>query len=111
MLPVIALAVMLAVVVGYGNEEFAPSVPLIVKPETVTFLPVPTVLLLNVPAALPVLSVTASPDTTPTNAALLVLSVAVVLPSYTLLLAVMPETVSIAAEIFAVVVALVELRT
>src|SRR5262249_62081089 len=44
--------------------------PLIVSPLTVIVLPVPTFLSAKLPVALPVLSVTLSPLTTPTNAAL-----------------------------------------
>ena len=52
-----------------------------VRPETFTVLTVPTVLLVNAPVALPVFKFTVSPLTTPTNAALPVLSVAVFVPS------------------------------
>ena len=52
-----------------------------VRPETFTGLAGPTVLFVNAPDALPVLSATVSPLTTPTSAALLVMSVAVFVPS------------------------------
>src|SRR5207248_6810501 len=61
--------------------------------DTVTVLPVPTFLSANAPVALPVLTVTVSPLTTPESAALVVFRVAVVFPSYCLLLAVLPVTV------------------
>ena len=55
--------------------------PVIVRPEIVTALPLPTFLSPNVPVAPAVLSVTASPDTTPTSDAPPVLSVAAAVPS------------------------------
>ena len=57
------------------------SPPLIVRPEMFTVFAVPTVLFVNAPEALPVISVTVSPLTTPTNAALPVFSGAVFVPS------------------------------
>ena len=54
------------------------SAPPIVNPATVTVLAVPTAAVAKVPVALPVPSVTVSPETTPTRAALPVLNVAVV---------------------------------
>ena len=70
--------------------------PLIVRPATVTIFDVPTFLSANVAVALPVARFTTSGDTTPTNAAepLFNNAVADTKPSYTLLLAVMPLTVS-----------------
>ncbi len=68
--------------------------PLIVKPDTVTVLAVPTFLSAKTPVAPAVLSVTVSPDSTPTRAAPATFNVAVVVRSYTLLLAVTPVTVS-----------------
>ena len=67
-----------------------------VSPETVTILPVPALASAKAPAAEATLRVTLSLPTTPTKAALPVLRVAVVLPSYTLLLAVIPLTVNAA---------------
>ena len=64
-----------------------------VRPDTVTVLLVPTFLSAKAPVALPVLSVTVSPLTTPESAALAVFRVAAVFPSYCLLLAVIPVTV------------------
>ena len=54
---------------------FAPTPP-IVRPDTATVFPVPIPAVANVPTALPVPSVTVSPDTTPDSAALVVFSVA-----------------------------------
>ena len=80
------------------------SAPEMVKPDKVTVLPVPAVLLEKTPEAPLVLMLefTVSPVTTPDNAAVPVLKVAVVAPSYTLLLAVTPLMVSVAAVMFAV---------
>ena len=52
-----------------------------VRPVTLTSLPVPTVLFVNAPEAPPVFRVTSSPAATPTSVALPVLSVAVFVPS------------------------------
>ena len=76
--------------------------PVIVRPDIVTVLPVPTLLLSKVPTAEPVFSVTESPPTTPTRAAEPVLRIAAVVPSYTLLSAVMPDTVRAFGMILAV---------
>ena len=57
------------------------SAPVFPIPATVTVIPVPTLALENAPVAEPVEIVTRSPDTTPTNAAVPVFSVAVVRPS------------------------------
>jgi hypothetical protein len=65
-----------------------------VRLETVTVIPVPTEEVAKVPIAPAVFSVTASPGTTPTSAAPVVFKVADVVPSYVLLLAVIPVTVS-----------------
>ena len=65
-----------------------------VNPEVVTVIPLATFLLANVPVAPEVTSVTASGLTTPDNAAEPVFKVAVVVPSYVLLLAVTPVIVS-----------------
>ena len=70
-----------------------------VSPETVTVLPLPTLASAKAPVAEAVLRVTESPETTPARAALPVLSVAVVLPSYTLLEAVILLTVNIAVPV------------
>ena len=67
----------------------------------VTVLFVPTFLLSKVPVAE---TVTSSPSTNPVKVAALASMVAVVLPLYVLLLAVIPETVRAFAVIFAVVV-------
>ena len=55
--------------------------PLMLSPAIVTVLPVPTLLSLKVPVAPAVFKVTVSPLTTPTRAALVVFSVAVVVLS------------------------------
>lgn len=78
--------------------------PLMVSPEICTLLPVPTVAELNRPVADPALSTTLPPSKLPTRAALAALMVAVVVPSYSLLLAVMPLTVRVLPVIEAVVV-------
>ena len=67
----------------------------------VTVLFVPTFLLSKVPVAD---TVTASPSTNPVKVAALASMVAVVLPLYVLLLAVIPAMVRALAVIFAVVV-------
>ena len=79
--------------------------PLSVMPATVTALAVPMPALANVPVAPEVTIVTlaVSPASTPTSVPLPV-SVAVVLPSYVLLEAVMPVTVIAKAVTLAVVV-------
>ena len=72
-----------------------------VYPVTVTLFPVPTVAVVKV-AALPVFTrVTSSAPITPETAAFVSVSVAVVLPLYTLLLAVTPLTDRGAAVMFA----------
>jgi hypothetical protein len=68
-----------------------------VRPDTVTVFPEPTTSFANVPDAelfTREIAEAVSPLTTPTKAALVVSKVATVLLSKTLLLAVMPETVS-----------------
>ena len=74
------------------------------RPDTVTTFAVPTEDDAKLPLAEAVSSVTVSPDTTPTSVAVPVFSVAVAILSYTLLLAVMPLTVSAFAVMSAVVV-------
>ncbi len=69
-----------------------------------TVIPVPIEAEAKVPTAEAVLRVTVSPGTTPTNVAPVVFKVAEVVPSYCLLAAVIPVTVSDLATIFAVVV-------
>src|SRR5207302_948861 len=71
--------------------------PLIVKPATVTVLLDPTAALANVPLADPAPRLTVSPEMTPDNAALPVLSVAVVVWSSDLFLPVPPLTVTASA--------------
>ena len=82
------------------------SSPEMLRPATVIVLLLPTFLSANVAVADAVDSVTASPETTPESAAepLFRSVVAELLPSYTLLLAVMPVTVRVFAVIDAVVV-------
>ena len=80
-----------------------------VKPVVVTVIPLATSLLANVPVAPLVPSVTVSPLNTPTRDALPVFRVAVVVLSYTLLLAVTPLTVRPNGVIFALVVGWVRL--
>ena len=79
-------------------------VPASVRALTVTVLPVPTLAWANAPVAPVLTSVTVSPESTPTRAALPVLRVAVVVPLYTMLDAVTPVTVIGKAVILAVVV-------
>ena len=67
-------------------------------------MPLPTFSEAKVPVAPPVLRLTVSPLKTPTSAAPVVLRVAAVLALYTLFSAVMPETVSPAGVMLAVVV-------
>ena len=77
-----------------------------VRPLIVMIFPVPFALLANTPVADDVDSVTASAPMTPARAAdpLMRREVAAVVPSYTLLLAVMPVTVRVFAVMFAVAV-------
>ena len=75
-----------------------------VSPETVTVLPVPTLASEKAPVAEDTSRVTSSPVTTPTMDALPVFSVALAVPSYTLLEAVIPVTVNSFCVIFAVAV-------
>ena len=77
---------------------------MIVRPATVTVMPVPTLSEAKVPVAPPALRLTVSPLKTPTSAAADVIRAAVVLALYTLFSAVMPETVSPAGVMLAVVV-------
>ena len=83
------------------DKAFGVEVPVIFF---VTVTPVPTSLSANVPVAPLVSSVTSSPLRTPTSAALLVSSVAVVMLSYTLSSAATPDTVSTIGVMSAVVV-------
>ena len=55
-------------------------------------MPDPTFLLINVPVAV---TLKVSPETNPLNVTLFVLTVAVVVPSYTLLIPVTPLTVTV----------------
>ena len=82
------------------------SVPEMVSPAMVTVFPVATFLSANVAVADDVESVTVSPEMTPESAAdaLFNSAVAELVASYSRLLAVMPVTVSVFAEISAVVV-------
>ena len=75
------------------------SAPEIVRPAIFTVTPVPTLELANVPTALPLSKVTVSPAIIPDSAAAVVLSVAAVVPSYSLLAAVIPVTVRALAVI------------
>jgi hypothetical protein len=70
----------------------------------VTAIPVPTDEVAKVPIAPAVFKVAASPAMTPTRTALPVFNVAVVLPSYVLLFAVIPVTVRDLEVMLAVVV-------
>ena len=80
--------------------------PVIVRPVMVTVRPLPTFLPLNVPTALArlTIAVALSAATMPEMIAPLVSSVAVVPPSYALLLAVMPVMLKAAAVMLAVAV-------
>ena len=90
---------MSALVVGCVSVYLPASGPTSVRPLTVTSLPVPTSLSAKTPTALVVSSVTVSPVSTPTSTALLTISVALFVPSYTLFWASMPETVSPAGRV------------
>ena len=82
----------------------AASVPVFVTPVMVMVLLVPTFLLSKVPVVDAVEMVTVSPLMVPTNAADPRFRDAVVFWSYVLLLAVMPDTVSVFAVMSAVAV-------
>ena len=79
-----------------------PAVNVLEAPVTVTVMPLPTFLSAKVPEAPERETDTRSPATTPDTLAPEVLSVAVVVASYTLLLAVNPVTVSGAGVMLAV---------
>ena len=82
----------------------AASVPVAVMPAIATAIPVFTLAFANVPLTDPGSRATLSFPWMPTNAAFVVVSAAVVEPLYTLLLAVMPVTVSVLRVMFALVV-------
>ena len=67
-----SLAVIFAVVLGWASVYSDAFAPLMVRPEIVIVLPVPTFLSANTPTAFVVESVTVSPDSTPAKAAVLV---------------------------------------